>query len=105
MTIWASGAVLERAHGTPDLPETFLFVLGAVAGFTLVGIAARIERNAPVEPERGALARTGFIQTAAVGLGLGAAALLATVDGLAGWALVSVGATAVYLAVADAEPG
>lgn len=103
LTIWASGAVLEHAHGTPDVAEIFLFMLGAVAGFILVGIASRTERNPPVEPQRGDLVRTGFIQAAAVGLALGAAALLATVDGLAAWALASLGATAVYLSAAGAE--
>lgn len=103
LTIWASGAVLEHAHGTPDVAETFLFVLGGVAGFILVGLASRIERNPPVEPQSGDLVRTGFIQAAAVGLGLGAAALLATVDGLTAWALASLVATGVYLAVAGAE--
>jgi hypothetical protein len=103
ITVWTSGAAAERRHGTPSLPETYLFMAGAVAGFVVVAFVARIERDPPLAPEAGDLIRVGLRQALALGLALGAAALAAKVGGPTAWPLVSFVATVVYLAAAGIE--
>lgn len=103
ITVWTSGAAAERRHGTPSLPETFLFIAGAVAAFAVVAFVARIDRDPPLAPHAGDLIRTGLSQAVALGLALGAAAIAARVHGLTAWPLVSFVATVVYLASAGIE--
>jgi hypothetical protein len=45
ITIWTSGAVLEHGHGTPDIGQAYLFLIGAVGGFAAVALIA--SRSAP----------------------------------------------------------
>jgi len=103
LTVWTSGAAIERAHGTPNVGDTFLFLVGAVAGFAVLGLLARVERDPSLEPQRGDLIRTGLIQVIAVGLALGAAALVALIRSFAVWPLGGFAATLIYLAVAAFE--
>jgi len=103
LTVWTSGAAIERAHGTPSVGDTFLFLVGAVAGFAVLGLLARVERDPSLEPQRGDLIRTGLIQVIAVGLALGAAALVALIHSFAVWPLGGFAATLIYLAVAAFE--
>lgn len=102
VTVWTSGAVLEHADRSPNVGDAFLFVAGAVAGFAVVGVLASVEGHA-LEPRSGDLLRTGLLQALAVGLALGAAALVALLGGLVVWPLGSFAATLVYLAVAGIE--
>jgi hypothetical protein len=103
ITIWTSGAVLEHGHGRPTLGQTYLFLLGAVGGFAVIALIAA--RSAPrrLEPAAGALLRIGAINAVALGLALGAAALVSMVRGDAAWPLGSFAATTVYLLVASIE--
>jgi len=103
LTVWTSGAAIERAHGTPSVGDTFLFLAGAVAGFAVLGLLARVERDPSLEPQRGDLIRTGLIQVIAVGLALGAAALVALIHSFTVWPLGGFAATLIYLAVAAFE--
>lgn len=103
VTVWTSGAAIERSHGTPTVGDTFLFLVGAVAGFAVLGLLAEVRRDPPLEPERGDLIRTGVIQVLAVGLALGAATLVALMRSFAVWPVGAFAATLVYLAVAGIE--
>lgn len=103
LTIWTSGAAIERSHGTPTVGDTFLFLIGAVAGFAVLGLLAQIEPDQPLEPKRSDLIRTGLIQVIAVGLALGAAALAALAHSFVVWPLGAFAATLVYLALAALE--
>jgi hypothetical protein len=103
ITIWTSGAVLEHGHGRPTLGQTYLFLLGAVGGFAVVALIAA--RSAPrrLEPAAGAVLLIGAINVLALGLALGAAALVSMIRGGAAWPLGSFAATTVYLLAASVE--
>ncbi len=103
LTIWTSGAALERHHGSPRISDIFLFAAGAIAGFAAVAIGVRRLEPKPLAPTREHLTRTGIIQIFAVGLALGAAALVAQISGFVVWPLGAFLATAVYLLVAAIE--
>jgi hypothetical protein len=103
VTLWSSGALL-RSHGTPHVAEVFGFVAGALAGFGLMAVLAR-----------GALARmeslddatdrvwAGALDWLAVGVTVGAVALLAEMHGWKAWPLGSFAATALYLLAASLQ--
>jgi len=101
LTIWSSGAILIRSHGTPSLGEVFMFVAGALLGFDLLGALAH-----------GVLARTDSLQGRearvlaatldwiAVGAAAGAVALLAQISSWVPWLVGPLVATVVYVIAA-----
>ncbi|MGI8558617.1 MAG: hypothetical protein ACR2ND_09950 [Solirubrobacteraceae bacterium] len=99
LTIWTSGAAIEHSHGTPTVGDTFLFLIGAVAGFAVLGSLSQFTDETPLRPKTEDLIRTGLTQGVAVGLALGAAALVALLHSFAAWALGGFAATLIYLAV------
>jgi hypothetical protein len=103
VTVWASGMMLTRERGLPSVGEVFLFMLGAVTGFTLLGLIVRLTGGMPFEPSHGALRRTGMIQVVAVGAALGSATLAALIHGGIAWPLGGFVATATYLSLATLE--
>ena len=103
VTIWSSGAVLTRHHGIPSIGEVFLFMVGALAAFALLGCIVRIGRGTCPDPPRGALRRTGMIHLIAAGAAVGAAALVALIESGVTWPLGAFVATATYLALATVE--
>jgi hypothetical protein len=103
VTVWTSGMMLTRERGLPSVGEVFLFMVGAVAGFALLGLIARLNAGLPFEPSEGALRRTGMIQFLAVGGALGCAALVALIRNGIAWPLGAFVATATYLAIATFE--
>jgi predicted Kef-type K+ transport protein len=103
ITIWTAGAVIEHGHGTPNLGQAYLFLVGAVAGFIAVALLASRATPDRLEPASGGLLRTGAINALALGLALGAAALVAMIPGTGAWPAGSFASTAVYLLVAGAE--
>jgi hypothetical protein len=104
VTLWSSGAVLLRSHGTPHVADVFAFAAGALAGFGLMAVLAR-----------GALARmeslddaadrvwAGVLHWLAVGVAIGVVALLAEVHGWEAWPLASFAATGLYILAASLE--
>lgn len=104
VTLWSSGAVLLRSHGTPHVAEVFAFVADALTGFGLMAVLAR-----------GALAQmesldapadrvwTGALHWLAVGVAVGAVALLAEVHGWEAWPLGSFAATVLYIVAASLQ--
>jgi hypothetical protein len=103
LTIWTSGAAIESSHGTPTVGDAFLFLIGATAGFAMLGLIAQAASDPPLETHRGDLIRTGLTQIIAVGLALSAAALSARMHSFAVWPTGAFTATLVYLAVAGLE--
>lgn len=103
ITIWTAGAALEHGHPKPDLGQTYLFLLGAVAGFAAVALIAARGSPHELEAASGDLLRTGVINALALAAALGAAALAAMIPGTSAWPLGSFGATVVYLLVASLE--
>lgn len=98
LTIWTSGAVLSHAHGIPAAPGALLFLLGAVAGYALVGSLAFSADARPVALEPASSFRVGCLHFLSVGLAIGAASLIGyAVSGLAAWLLGGFLATALYL--------
>ena len=88
LTIWTSGAVLSHAHGIPSTTAAFLFLLGAVAAYALVGGLAfgGLSEHVVLEPTRAAV--WGGLHFLSVGLAIGAALLVARWDAsLAAWPL------------------
>jgi hypothetical protein len=78
----------------------FLFMVGAFAGFALLGLVVRVTGAVPFEPPSGALRRTGMIQLLAVSGALGGATLVALIRSGIAWPLGAFIATATYLALA-----
>jgi hypothetical protein len=78
LPIWTSGAVLSHAHGIPAAPEALLFLLGAVAGYALVGSLAFSGDGGPLAVEPASGFRVGCLHFFSVGLAIGATSLVAT---------------------------
>ena len=100
LTIWTSGAVLTHARGVPTSVDALLFMLGAVAGFALVGAASfgGIRANTDVDPHHPAL--WGGLHVLPIALAIGLATLIADmVENLASWPLAGFAVTTVYLAL------
>ena len=103
LTVWGSGMLLAHERGQPSVGEIFLFIIGAVAGFGVLGLIVRLTGAAPLEPTFGDLRRTGMIQLPAVGGALGGATPVALIHGGVAWPLGAFVATLTYLAVATLE--
>ena len=106
LTIWSSGAVLIDCRGKPSVGDAFLFLAGAVLGFSVLGLLAQ---GPPAN--RGSIDRrrdrviAGALDWAAVGAAVGAVALVAKVPGWVVWPLGSFVGTVLYLAGAGLQLG
>jgi hypothetical protein len=104
VSLWSSGAILMHFHPHPNVGEVFLFATGALAGFTLLGLLARSTlRVTPLMepgPER---VLAGALHWFAVGIAVGAVALLAQIPSWIDWLLGSFAATSLYLLVASLQ--
>jgi len=98
VSIWSSGAVLMRSHGTPHVGEVFAFVAGALSGFGLMGLLAQgaLARMESLDhpPDR---VLAGALHWLAVGTAVGTVALLAEIHGWMAWPLGSFAATFMYI--------
>jgi hypothetical protein len=103
LTVWAAHGVLTNGHGNPDVWDVVLFILGAVAAFTLLAAIAERFAPRPSPPAGSDLIRAGAIHVVAIGIAFAAAALIALIPGAIAWALGSFAATALYLSIASAE--
>ena len=104
ISIWSSGAVLMQSHGTPRVAEVFAFVAGALTGFGLMGLLARggLTRAEPnTHPPDRVLA--GAMHWLAAGAAVGAAALVARIEGWEAWPLAAFAATAIYILGASVQ--
>jgi hypothetical protein len=103
LTVSASGMLLTNERGLPSVGEIFLFIIGAIAGFAVLGLIVSVTGTAPFEPSFGDLRRTGTIQLLAVGGALGGATLVALIRSGIAWPLGAFVATVAYLALATLE--
>jgi len=103
LTIWATHDVLTNEHGNPGVGDVLLFVVGAIAAFTLLGLVAERLSPPPWQPGRGDMIRAGAIHAIAIGVAFAAATAIATIPGAIAWGLGSLAATALYLSIASAE--
>ena len=104
LTIWTSGAVLTHARGVPSTVDAFLFMLGAVTGFALLGVIsfghllARV-RVDPVQP-----ALWGGLHLLPIATAIGAATLIAhQLENIAAWPVGGFAATVIYLVLLAAQ--
>ena len=104
ISVWSSGAILMGSHGTPHVADVFAFVAGALTGFGLIGLLARngLTRGVAHEhaPDR---VLAGAMHWLAAGAAVGAAALVARIDGWEAWPLAAFAATAIYLLGASVQ--
>ena len=102
--MWSSGALLMHSHGPPAVGEVFLFALGALVGFGLLGLLATgpLSNTRPIERRRSRIV-AGMLDWAAVGVSLGAVALLAEIHGAVAWPLGSFAATLIFLLIAGVQ--
>lgn len=103
ITIWTAGAVIVHRHGTPNVGDAYLYLLGAVAGFGAVGLLAVRHTAHRFELASSDLLRTGAINVLALSVALGAVSLIAMIHGTAVWPLGSFVATALFLLVASLD--
>jgi hypothetical protein len=98
LTVWTSGAVLSHARGIPSSAEALLFLVGAVAGYALVGGLAfgSFSEQLIVQPGRSVV--WGGLHLFSVGLAIIAATIVAhLVQSVAAWPLGAFLVTTLYL--------
>jgi hypothetical protein len=105
LTIWTSGAVITHAQGLPTGLEAVLFMLGAIAGFFVVGAAAHGSPSGFLRPPESTKVRLwGGFHLPSVGLAIAGAALVSElVHNSLAWFLVGFVITAIYLTVIAAQ--
>ncbi len=104
LTTWTTGAVLVHARGLPTTVQAFLFMVGAVLGFALVGIAAFGGHRARFREEPRKSALWGNFHIFSVGSSIGAASLVAhLIDNVVVWPATAFVATTIYLLVLGVE--
>jgi hypothetical protein len=104
ISIWSSGAILMHARGAPDVLEVFLFALGALTGFVVLGLSAIAISSTVTTLDRGGeRVMAGMLNWLAIGAGVGSVALLAQIHSRLVWMFGSLAATAVYLLGASAQ--
>ncbi|HUA46959.1 MAG TPA: hypothetical protein VMA77_17130 [Solirubrobacteraceae bacterium] len=106
LTIWSSGAVLIDYRGKPSVADVFLFLAGAVLGFSALGMLAQgpLANRRSIDSRRDRVI-AGALDWAAVGAAVGAVALLGRIHDWAAWPLGSFVGTFVYLAGAGLQLG
>jgi hypothetical protein len=98
LTIWTSGAMLTRVLGFPGLVDALLFMLGAVGGLALIGVASFGSLTARVRAEPRPPALWAGLDVLSVGGAMGAATAIAHLLANRGaWPLGGFAATASYL--------
>ncbi len=104
LTIWTSGAVLTHARGVPSTIDALLFMVGAVAGFALVGVGAFGGLTARVRVEERQPALWAGLHVLSIGAAIGLATLIAhLLENPGAWPLGGFAATATYLVVLAAQ--
>jgi hypothetical protein len=104
LSIWSSGALLMRSHGTPSVAETFIFVAGAITGFSLLALITEESRGPGSRSEqRWDRLRAGVLDWLAVGAAMGAVSLLAEIHGWVPWLVAPLTATVLYLVLGSLQ--
>lgn len=104
LTVWTSGAVLAHARGIPSTADALLFMVGAVAGFALVGFAAFGTLTARVRVDAQQPALWGGFHVLSIGVAIGGATLIAhLLQNRGAWPLGGFAATTSFLVVLAAQ--
>ncbi len=90
--------MLIHFRGNPSVGEIFLFAVGALAGFSLLGLRARpaLRSSEPIDGP-GERIVAGVLHWFSVGAAVGSVALLAQIPGWVAWLLGSLAATTLFL--------
>jgi hypothetical protein len=104
ISVWSSGAVLMHFRGPPNVGDVFAFAAGALAGFTLIGLFVHSRLGTMNEPHS-SKDRTlaGVLHWFAIGVTLGAVALIAEIPSWVAWPLAMFAATTIYLLGASVQ--
>jgi uncharacterized YccA/Bax inhibitor family protein len=98
LTVWTSGAVLTHARGIPNTGDALLFLVGAVGGFALVGVASFGRLTARVEIDARQPALWAGFHVLSVGVAIGATTAIAhLLEDRGAWAIGGFAATLSYL--------
>lgn len=102
--ITAGFSAVSQSRGRPDAFEGLLFVLGAVAAFTVLDAAATRGFRRPIASEPPQVITLGSsFSFLSVGLGFGAAFAIGLIPWIGAWPLGSFAATSVYVTVLAME--
>jgi hypothetical protein len=104
LAVWSSGAVLLRSHGAPSLGDTLMFVVGAIAGFNLLGLfAIGVFRRATPIDRRQDRVLAGVLDWVALGAVIAAVYGISQIHGWTPWLLGPFTATILYLLIASLQ--
>jgi len=104
ISIWSSGAMLVHFRGDPNVWQIFLFAGGAIAGYAILGAVAQaiLKRARPLQSDP-AKVEAGMFDWVAVGISVGAAALIAEIPSWVAWPLASGVVTLLYVAAVSVQ--
>ena len=105
ITVWSSGAVVMGARGKPSVGHVFLFASGAALAYGVLRFLTKDAEGNPASQLTHSphLVRAGAFHVSAMGLAIGAAALIGRIDSGVAWPLASFAATLLYLGVSTGE--
>ncbi len=103
LTVLSSHSIISHTHGAPTIFAILLFVVGAIAAFTALGLIAQRRSPRPLRTGKGDLIRAGTVHVFAIGAAFGASVLIGLIPGIAAWPLTAFAATVLYLAIASLE--
>jgi hypothetical protein len=103
LTVLSSHSILSHSHGAPTIFDILLFVIGAIAAFTLLALVSSRFSPRPLPTSRRDMIRAGSIHVFAIGAAFGATVLIGLIPGVLAWLLGAFAATSLYLALASLE--
>ena len=103
LTVLSSHSIISHSHGPPNTIDILLFVVGAVAAFSVLALLSQRFSPRPLPTKRGDMIRAGTMQVFAIGAAFGATVLIGLIPGIAAWPLAAFTATALYLSIASLE--
>jgi hypothetical protein len=97
VSVWSCGALLISSRSIPSVGDVFLFSAGALGAFNLLAlVSGRLGATRALGLGRERVI-TGALHWFAVGIAVGAAALIAQIPSWVAWPLGSFAATTLYL--------
>lgn len=103
LTIWFTGEIVSHVHRPPDVPDAFLFIVGAAAGYGALRlwVGDVSARGAGIGSSH--VLRAGAIHLAGIMGAAGIATAAAQASTLTAWGLASFCSTVVYLVTVAVE--
>ena len=103
LTVLSSHSILSHSHGPPTIFDILLFVIGAIAAFTVLALISGRFSARPLPTSRGDMIRAGTVHVFAIGAAFGATVLIGLIPGVVAWLLGAFVATSLYLTLASLE--